>query len=205
MYPNNPQPTNPTPVDYLNQIAPQAPKKQNIFMGKPILAAGIIAIVLLLIVIIIGGILSGVIKDTDRLAARLSSTSSTADSSTANIKSSQLRAINSNLKLYLTNTIRDITPILTKEGVNIKSLGKQVTNAESNTDLLATLEDARLNGIYDRTYAREMAYQLDTILTLMLQINNNTGNKDLKSFLTDARTNLEPIQKQFSDFNLATS
>jgi hypothetical protein len=50
-----------------------------------------------------------------------------------------------------------------------------------------------------------MAYRLDTVITLMRQINGNTNNKDLKSYLDDAMTNLTPIQKQFADFNAANS
>ena len=203
MYPNNNQQTN--PADYLNQIAPHAPKK-SFFSGKPRwLTIGIGVVVLLIIIMAISSILSGGINPTERLAARLLSTETTAKSATLNIKSTQLRALNSNLTIYLTNTIRDVTPLLTSEKINIKSLDKKVTAAESNVDILARLEDARLNAKYDHIYAIEMATQLDTILTLMLQINNNTSSKSLKSFLADARTNLEPIQKQFDDFNQTTN
>ena len=203
MYPDNNQ--QPNHAEYLNQIAPKSSRKSNILQKRPILTAGIGAAILIIIFIIINGIFSGSVKPTEQLAARLLSTADTSNSATANIKSSQLRALNSDLKIYLTNTIRDITPILTTSSINIKSLDKKTISIESNADLLSRLEDARLNVVYDRTYAREMAYQLDTVLTLMLQINNSTSNKTLKSFLSNARTNLEPIQKQFSDFNLATS
>lgn len=204
MYPNNNQYTN--PADYLNQISTHIPQKKNFLSGKPpLLVAGVAAVILLVLIMAVSSIFSGGIKPTEQLAARLVSTSSTAENATTNLKSSQLRALNSNLKLYLTNTIRDITPILATDGVKISSLNKKATAAESNVDLLSTLEDARLNVVYDRTYAREMSYQLDTILTLMLKINNSTNSKSLKAFLADARTNLEAIQKQFSDFNLTTS
>jgi hypothetical protein len=199
MYPNNNQYT--TPVDYLNQIAPNAPKKSFLNGKPPILLAGTTAVLLLIIVMSIGSLLSGGPKPTAQLAARLLSTETVASGATTNLKNSQLRALNSDLKLYLTNTIRDITPLLTNQNINIKSLDKNIVASESNADMLSRLEDARLNAVYDRTYAREMAYQLDTVLTLMLQINNDTNSKSLKSFLTDARSNLEPIQQQFDSFN----
>lgn len=203
MYPNNSQYTN--PADYLNQISTHIPQKKNILSGKPpLLIAGVGAVILLILIMTISSLFTGGVKPTEQLAARLVSTSSTAESATANLKSSQLRALNSNLKLYLTNTIRDITPILAANSVKISSLNKKAVAAESNVDLLSTLEDARLNAVYDRTYAREMSYQLDTILTLMLKINNSTTSKSLKTFLADARTNLVEIQKQFSAFNLTT-
>ncbi|MEI7539367.1 MAG: hypothetical protein WCJ36_01175 [Candidatus Saccharibacteria bacterium] len=201
MYPNSNQPT--PPLDYLNQIAPKSPPKVNNLFKKPIILGAALGFAILLT--IISTIASSQPKSTELLAARLTTIASTADSATTNIKSTQLRAFNSNLKLYLTNAVRDITPILAKDGIDITKLDKKVTTAESNADLLATLEDARLNAVYDRTYAREMAYKLDTVITLMRQINSSTGNKDLKSYLNDAIANLTPIQKQFADFNAANS
>jgi hypothetical protein len=203
MYPNNNQSI--SPGDYLDQIAPHTPNKMKFLNNKPILLTGITAIVLLLLVLIIGVLLPSGTKLTERLAARLTITESTIESSATNIKSSQLRGLNSSLKIYLTNTIRDITPILKSENVDINKLSKNTTSIESDADLLAGLEDARLNAMFDRTYAREIAYKLATILTLMRKIDNSAGSSALKAFLDDAITSLEPIQKGFANFNLATS
>ncbi|HZJ34795.1 MAG TPA: hypothetical protein VFD55_02140 [Candidatus Angelobacter sp.] len=198
MYPNDDKPL--PPPDYLNQIAPQAPQKAGFFYKQKILIA-ILGVIVILAIIVMGSLILGGTKSTEKLAARLVATESITDGATSKIKSTQLRASNSELKIYLTNTIRDIEPILAKSNTNIKKLSKDATSAESSERMLATLEDARLNAIYDRTYAREMAYQLDTILTLMRQISSDTGNKELKSFLENAEKNLEPTQKQFADFD----
>ncbi|MFZ2125477.1 MAG: hypothetical protein WA087_02725 [Candidatus Saccharimonadales bacterium] len=203
MYPETP--TNPTPTDYLNQIAPQAQKPSSLFSSKPIMLGGIAVIILLIIVIVLGSMNSG-IKPTQQLAARLITTADTVDYATDNIKSSALRELNSKLKLFLTETIRDINPILAKDGVKISSLDKKILALESNTNMLARLEDARLNVDFDNTYAREMSYQLDITLLLMKKIYTSTSSKSLKSFLEDAYTNrLAPIQQDFSKFNLTTN
>lgn len=202
MYPE--APINPTPTDYLEQIAPRTTKPGFAFNGKPMILAGIAAIVLLVIIIILGS-MSGNIKPTQRLAARLTTTASTVDYATDNIKSSALRALNSDLRLFLTNTVRDIGPILAKDGVKISNLDKKVLAAESNTDMLARLEDARLNVDFDNTYAREMSYQLDMVLTLMKQIYSSTSSRSLKDFLTNSYTNLAQIQQEFSKFNSTTN
>lgn len=188
------------PADYLDRIAPKATPKKGFLNKRPILI-GSFGLIIIMIIVLTAGVLMGRIDSTEKLAARLITTESIADGATSKIKSTQLRALNSELKLYLTNTIRDIEPILTKDNIKIKKLNKKVTVAESGEKMLATLEDARLNAIYDRTYAREMAYQLDTILTLMHQISSSTRNKDLQSFLENSQKNLEPTQKQFADFN----
>jgi hypothetical protein len=206
MNPNDIQPTNSS--DYLNQIAPQPTRnKFDLLHQKPSRLALIglgVAFVVVIVLSIVIGIMTGD-NNIEHLAARLNSTQSTAISATNNIKSTQLRALNSSLKLYLTNTIRDATPIFDKNGVKVDSLSSSVTKTESNTKMLATLEDARLNAIYDRVYAREMAYQLDNVITLMRQIYSSTNSSNLKNFLNSSYKSLEPTQKQFADFNAANS
>lgn len=165
------------------------------------IAVGII--VLISLIAIISSVATSSIGQTERLAARLQSTKNTVKSADSNIKSTKLRAMNSALGIYLTNTIRNATPILASNNIQIDKLDKKVTDAESNEETLAILEDARLNAIYDRIYASEMAHQLDNTLILMRQINNSTNDSDLKTFLDDAYKSLEPTQKEFADFNAA--
>ncbi len=198
-------PTNNQPIaslDYLNQIAPKNTKKLDLFNQKPLILVGLIAIVLLILFSIVGSILSGGTKPTERLAARLTATAGVANDASSKIKSSALKAVNSNLKSQLTNILRDIEPVLAKDNLTIAKINKQVTASESLDSMLSTLEDARLNAVYDRTYASEMAYQLDKVLGLLQQINGNSSGTT-KTFVSDAETNLTPIQKQFADFNAA--
>jgi len=176
-------------------------KQRPIMIGAIILA---VVVVFTLLATIISG-LSGGTSSTERLAVRLTSTENTANSATANLKSSKLRALNSDLKLYLTNTIRDFGPILTTNKIDVKSPNEKIASAESNTKMLAVLEDARLNAIYDRAYAREMAYQLGTVLTLMRQLKADTNSNSMSDFLDNSIKNLVPTQKQFADYNAANS
>jgi len=203
MYPDNNQPVN--SYDYLNQIAPQPTRsKFDLFNQKPsmkiLLGLGVAFIVVMILSIIIG-LTTGSGNKIEHLAAKLTSTQSVAASATDNIKDSQLRKMNSDLKLYLTNTIRDATPIFAKSDIKMGSLDKKVVELESNAKMLGTLEDARLNAVYDRAYAREMATQLDTVITLMRQIYGSTNDASLKAFLNSSYKSLEPTQKQFEDFN----
>jgi hypothetical protein len=140
-------------------------------------------------------------SSTEKLAARLASTETIASAAQAKLKSSELRTLNSNLKIYLTNTNRDIVAPLMAVGINAKQLDPVVTKAEAGTDVTLRLEDARLNAVYDRTYAREMSYRLDTIVSLMQKIRASSSNTTMKSFLDSAITNLTPTQKEFSDYN----
>jgi hypothetical protein len=91
-------------------------RKLPIPKSKPLLV-GIIAIGFLVIISIVGLLASlagGNIGDTERLAARLQATQDIVHSAKPNISNHELRALNSNLDIYLTNTLRDATPILAK-------------------------------------------------------------------------------------------
>lgn len=190
------------PVDYLNQIAPQTPKKPLFTFGlKQIVLIGAALVILVIILSVIIGNISGAKRDPlQHLAARLNATQTIATNAQINLKSTELRSLNSNLKLYLTNTNRDITGPLLSAGVNSTKLSKNIIAAESTTALSGRLEDARLNAVFDRTYAREMAYQLGTLMTLMDQIYSSTGNAQLKTFLKSAYDNLKPTQESFANF-----
>lgn len=205
MYPN--ENNTPTSVDYLNQIAAKPQKGPGIFSKKPVVIGMIVLgiIFLLSLIGVFASVASSNIAPTERLAARLLSTEDTSKKAVDNIKNPQLRALNSSLALYMTNTIRDITPILAKNNVKVDKLSKNVTAAESNTKMLADLEDARLNVRFDRVYANKMSTQLENVLILMRQIYKNTKSSELKNFLDKAYNTLEPTQKEFADFNDTTS
>jgi hypothetical protein len=207
--PQAPQPPQPTPtVDYLNQIAPQAPRRPSWLKPGPKLFAligSVLVVIVLTLVIIVNVAAAAQRQPLQHLAARLDSTEKIAGDAQKKLKTSELRSLNSNLKIYLTNTQRDISAPLLAAGVNTDKLSDSVVKQESSTAIEGRLEDARLNATYDRTYAREMSYQLNTLLSLMNQIYKSTGSKSLKEFLETSYKNLEPTQKAFADFDAANS
>jgi hypothetical protein len=193
------------PVDYLNQIAPEAPKRgigNRLFLG--VIGGG------LLLAIIVGIFLlasagGGSTQKMQTLAARLATLEKIATDSQKTIKSGQLRSTNSNLGIFLTNANRDIAEPLANNDVDIKKLDSSITARENGEELKATLEDARLNAVFDQVYAREMAYQLQTVAALMKEIYDSTNSKSLKDFLIATDNNLRPINEQFTTFTAADS
>lgn len=203
MNPENDQSSPEMNADYLNQIAPKPQRKSFLPKSKPVMI-GIIAVGFLFFITILGLLASmagGNVGDSERLAARLQATQDIIQSSRPNVNNHQIRASNSVLDTYLTNTLRDLTPILAKHNINVNKLSKTTVNAESDAKILATLEDARLNATYDRIYASEMAHQLDITLILMQKIYKDTSDSSLKSVLSSAYQSMKPIQKQYEDFN----
>lgn len=161
---------------------------------------GALVVLVIILAVIVGNITGAKRDPLEHLSARLTATQTVVAAAQPNLKSSELRSLNSNLNLYMTNTNRDITAPLTSAGINVKKLSKSIVASESTTDLSARLEDARLNAVFDRTYSREMAYQLGTLMTLMNQIYKSTNNAQLKTFLESAYTNLKPTQESFANF-----
>jgi len=204
-YPTQPPSPSGVPVDYLNQIAPQAPKRPMFTFGiKQLLMIGAALVILVIILaVVVGSITGGKKEPLERLSTRLTATQSVVSAAQPNLKSSELRSLNSNLNLYMTNTNRDIAEPLKAAGITTKNLSKSIVASESTTALSARLEDARLNAVFDRTYAREMAYQLGTLMTLMNQTYKTTSSTSLKTFLKTAYDNLKPTQESFANFNAA--
>lgn len=192
-------------IDYLDQIAspPKKPGlKDNLF--PIVVIAGLIIAVLVGLLAVLGA--GGDNKnDMMRLALKLQTLQAISDSSQKTIKSSDLRSTNGNLSLFLTNTNREVMPPLQADGIDPAKPNPKIAATENGDDLKAKLEDARLNVVFDRTYAREMSYELETLAALMQQIEKNNKSRSFKEVLATARTQLEPLRKQFAEFTAASS
>lgn len=203
MYPDQNQNQQQYSIDYLNEIAPNSKKpglSNKLFLM--IVGGGLLIAIIVGIIAFSGGG-GGPKEQMQTLAARLTMLQTISDDSQKTIKSGALRSTNSNLSIFLTNANRDIAEPLLNNGVDVKKLDKALVAKESGEELKKTLEDARLNAVFDRTYAREMTYQLDTVAALMQQIYTSTNSKSLKEFLLNTDKNLQPIKKQLAEFNAA--
>lgn len=203
MQPNSPYQQPQIPSDYLDQIAaPQQVKTLN-----PIILWGLIGGVLLLAIVVVMGVLSGGKGDTSSsltgVAARFSNLQSVAEDAQENLQSSELRTLNSSLALSLTNSNRDLTEPLKAQDINLKDKkDRTVTASTAEFETLNTrLEDARLNAVFDRTYAREMTYQLKTLRSDMAVLYKKTKSKSLRTALLAADTNLKPLVEGFEASN----
>lgn len=204
MYPDSTPPQ--APIDYLNQIAP-APKKPGI--NKRALVAVVLGIGLVLVLVVgflmfISSSSQGPKNSMVVLTARMQAMQDVAEKSQKNIKSSSLRSINSNLIIFLTNANRDIADPLTASGLDLKKLDKNVVAKEKADPITADLEDARLNAVFDDTYAREMSFKLTTVSLLMEDIYDTSKSKLMKDFLVTTDENLQPIKQQLDAFNSTT-
>ncbi len=140
-------------------------------------------------------------EDLATLSARLTNLQVLTDASQKNIVSSRLRATNTTLALALTNANRDIVNSSTANATDPEKPDPKITAKENTDELAKRLEDARLNAVFDRTYAREISYQLSTTLILIEQLVSRTEDGPQKEFLSTTHSNLKPLQERFDDFN----
>ncbi len=214
MQPNNPYPPNqqppasqypqPTvPSDYLNSIAAPTPVK----ILNPLILWGLIAAALIVIIIVVVVVAStagsGSGKNLAGVGARASTLREVSAAAQKNIQSSQLRTLNSSLTLVLTDANRELTAPLKAQEINLKDAKNTsiVAVKKDFADLEKRLEDARLNGVFDRTYAREMTFQLKTLNTDMGSLYDSSRSKSLKKILNDANETLTPLIEEFNSFN----
>jgi hypothetical protein len=208
MYPNpptTPPETAPSqiPGDYLDQISPSSQKKQLLKPGPRlfILIGAALVLIVIALSITVNLISNSQHQPLERLSARLTATESIVVGAQENLKSSQLRSLNSTLRLYLTNVNRDIGEVLAGAKVDTSDLSENVVAQESTEEMASRLEDARLNAVYDRTYSREMAYQLATTLALLQEIYDGNYSAEIKDFAKEVYENLQPTHEASDTYN----
>lgn len=212
--PNNPQVQNnyapPQPngpqysIDYLNQIAP---KQSNSGMSNKLFFI-IIGIVVFLAMIVGAMVFSSGSDNTDKvltLAIKTGQLQTITTGANERITSNKLQVTNSSLDLHLNNIGRELAEPLLAEGVNLEELIESSIEGGDNAELLETLDEARLNAVYDRVYAREMSYELAVMFALVSEIEIETTDPDILKTLADLRKNLTPIREELAGFNESPS
>lgn len=191
--------------DYLNQIAAPAPVKKL----NPLFLWGLIGglLVLAIVAVVAIGAMSGTGTSSSSLtavASKLENLKKVSESAQKNIQSGELRSLNSSLTLVLTNANRDMAEPLKAKDIKLKDEKKKesvVRITKEFEELDTRLEDARLNAVYDRTYAREMTFALKTLHSDMSVLYKNTRSNSLKEVLDTTDTNIAPLLDEFESFN----
>lgn len=108
------------------------------------------------------------------------------------------------LKAVLQETNYAINTILkeTFEAKNAKPAKEKTETDEGaiTEEMMATLENGRLNGILDRVYTREMTYQIAMLISLEQETYNKTKKDILKEALTSSMSNLDKLHEQFDNY-----
>jgi hypothetical protein len=201
--PYGPQPAGPQEysADYLDQIAP-GPGGPRLFSGSFTWIMIGLAIIFMFAVGVIALNNGGNNTATTQTAYfRITNLISITDNYRIYLKSSVLVSTNTNFKIYLTGAQHDLVDPLAKNGVATNKMDKTIKTSEKSVadGLTAKLEDARLNAILDRVYAREMAFQAQQLLNFYTKMTKSQSGA-IANVAKSAIPNLQPIQKSFADF-----
>lgn len=206
--PQDPQPVAPAySIDYLNEISQpiKTTSGPSLKLMIGVIIAGIASVILFAVLML--NTQPSINDHAIALRERLSTLQSIAEDEHRYLRSSELRSTNSSYQLFLTNSLTSIEEPLTNLGANSKKTSKSLAAKESayKTDILDKLEDARLNAVLDRTYARDMAYELGVVKSMMKSLYAKTKSKSTKSFLESSDSNLTPVAKRFAEFSASDS
>ncbi len=195
---------NQTPVDYLESIAPKQHRKSlfELSLRNIILLGGIGVLLIIIVAVISNSIAAQSAAHWHTLSSKLTYTETVAADASSLIKNSQLRSLNSEVKVAIVNTKRDLETPFSNVGITAKNTPSSIQKAEtaSQEKMALSLETARLNAKYDSTYAREMSYQLSSILALYQQLYSKSSSQTQK-VLETAYDNLLPTQKAIASFS----
>jgi len=190
-------------LDYLNSIA----TPQRSAMISPVKLWSIIGGVLIAIVIIFFIFVNASkgASPTDKFILyqyRLAQVSSIAKTDANLIKNSELRALSGSMNSILVGALAESNDHLSSFGLKkAKEPAKDAPIVKEFSVLSSKLENADLNNNFDQVYAREMAYQMATLLAQINAIEKASSSKNVKASLETAKTNIEPYVTQYSDYN----
>jgi len=158
-------------LDYLNSISSSNNQRQKTpFLDKKmktILFALVGAVVLTILVILIVPLAtpqeSTPTSDLSLVYLRASSLETTVSTYNSQISSPSLRAAGATLSTSLTDlSTRTLSILSTSYGIkSVSPLANETAILNAST---SKLENARLNGLLDRTYASEVSYQISRLL-----------------------------------------
>lgn len=195
MYPNDPFNTQPTGIDYLNQIATPPPatgfdRKTKLIM----LIFGVIGI-LSLGFIMYSASQTTAGPSTTSVIVKLHKLQAVREKYKEKLKSGPVVTADSSLGAVLTTAIASSDTVA---GEQKDAITAAVKEPGFEVSLTEKLEDAFLNATLDAVYVREMSYQLEETTGQLDQLAQTTKNQATQSFLTKTSTDLKGIQKQLS-------
>jgi len=198
-------------LEYLNHIAKSNRPTKSAKSGVTnslivkILVGGLL---LFALIFIIGGMLGGSTKSSDlvkQLYTRTTNLESTLGTYNPSLKSSKLRAIGLSLVGTLANASSQISSYITTTDDSKNALvpKEEIMNqeTENNNALNLALENAKLNGILDRTYATQIQLQVSLLLSLISQLSSRSDDEALINILNNYASSLTIIEQSFQNFS----
>lgn len=200
-------------LEYLNEISksnrPVRTKRHDENSKITILKVAIGGFVLFILIVSFGSLLgnlnSKVSNTTKQLYTRTDQLNVTLKPYTKIVKSSRLRAIGSSLSSVLTGASNQLKEYYKAKGTKPESLklsGNPATEEQQLIQNLSTsLQNAKLNGVLDRTYDNQIALQVSLLRSLTSQVISRTKDKKLLEIVEPLYSSLTTIHENLEAYS----
>ena len=188
-------------MDYLNEIAPQAPPAQinkfamiGLIIGVLVLAFGALAF--------LNGGQPNYTQEAQATYARIETLQAATKEHQSHLTENELSSMNATLTTSLGSMASELETTMKEAKIKTQLSGKEKEKEKAYADnLTSTLEDAYLTGTLDRVYARQMSYQLNILKSQLQKLRNASGNrKAIKDFYNTNSKTIDAATKSFNDF-----
>lgn len=200
-------------LEYLNQIStPINPKSPDNSLLSKINKK--LVLIILASLIVIGALLGALsyfssrsseipeLSPLNSLYLRFDALSKSIETYNDKIKSPALRSSGRSLAVILSNDKSSLSSLLASEyGEKVSSLKPDSALEQETEKYLAALEKARLNGLLDRNYASELAYEISVLLIYESSASEKTSNSKVKTFLESSSSSLEALKSDLEEFS----
>lgn len=203
-------------LEYLQQISksnrPVAPAKpvrkfQQFSLIIKIAIGGLIGFIAILILgLALGNMGAKSSELAKQIYVRANNLNSSITTYNRSLKSSRLRSISTSLSGTLLNTTNQLSNYLgsledKSSTALVPSDAAIVTQETENLDSLnLALNNAKLNGILDRTYEHQISLQVSLLLTLESQLLGRSPEEPLRSIIQQSYASLSTIQTSFEEY-----
>lgn len=200
-------------LEYLKHISASnrpAPKNTaSSLFSSPIFKIAIIGIVLFILLaafgIMMGSLNTKPTELTEQLYLRTNSLQDAVSEYTPSLKSSQLRAIGTSLSTILSSTSTQLNTYLASNSNDQKNYQPNETNQTTESlfaeNLNTSLNNAKLNGLLDRTYENFIDLQVSLLLSQTSQLLARTKDATLINILTNFESSLSAIHASFESYS----
>ena len=193
---------------YLDEIAVKG-KRQGVGAGilSPMLIKLIIVALFAVIALaVVGNIISGENTKTtqlyERVYARVAALADKKGPYQNYLNSSDLRAFNVSALGSLETTRSTLASAAKGVNIDVKNITPSVKSEENGiiSSFKATLDDARLQGTLDATFAQEAAYQISMLIALEQEVRAKITDANFASALDASIADLTLLQENYADW-----
>lgn len=190
-------------IDYLNQIATPSTEKTHSKVAIIALVGGVLLAVLFAILLISRSQGPDLTAQALTLNNRINTLQEVATAQQKHLSENDIVEANATLGAALTTMSSDLSTLVPSKKEDTKK--KDTVETAYKTALLKTLDDAYQRGTLDRTYPVQMTYELTLLRGMVVKLQNNTKESDVRSFCEASLKNIDIILKLYADFDATKS